>query len=122
PFGDSDENYNTEHLDAHTKLLATSGKSLILLNLADMIESDQYNAHSSCFLLVINDAVRGETYLPPNKTKFLRRSPIKNRNGRSPLNSIGLCSRCSFSDCFIIIIAVAAAASEPNSHENLIPI
>ncbi|CAM4964608.1 unnamed protein product [Rotaria socialis] len=88
----------------------------------DMIQSDQCNAYSSCFLLVNNDAVRSEAYLPLNKTKFLRRSLIKNRNDRSALNAIGLCSRSSFSDCLIIITAVAAAAPEPNSPVNLIPI
>lgn len=51
--------------------------------------------------------------LPLNKTIFCRFSRIKNKNGRSALNSIGSGLGAIDVQHRVIITAVAAAASDP---------
>ncbi|CAF1537446.1 unnamed protein product, partial [Rotaria sordida] len=67
---------------------------------------------------IIYTTVGGEINLPLNKTIFCRFSRMKNKNGRSALNSIGLGFRRVDDEFVSIITAVAAAASEPNSSVN----
>ncbi|CAF4274159.1 unnamed protein product, partial [Rotaria sordida] len=59
------------------------------------------------------DAVGGETNLPLNKTIFCRFSRMKNKNGRSALNSIGDVFGEIDAQQRIMTTAVAAAASDP---------
>ncbi len=71
---------------------------------------------------MIYDVVGGETNLPLNKTTFWWLSRIKNKNGRSALNSIGADFGEIDAQQRDIITAVAAAASDPkwnNEKKNL---
>ena len=58
------------------------------------------------------DVVGGETNRPLNKTRFCLLSRMKNRNGRSALNSTAFDS-IWLAPPRLIITAVAAAASDP---------